>query len=846
MKAGRIALWIGMILLVLVLLGTLGAVAGFYLGQAIYGDELPSNEEIKSLPLQVPLRIYTADGKLIGEYGAERRAPVNYDDLPQRLIDAFLAAEDERFFEHPGVDWRGLTRAGVNLVLTGRKTQGGSTITMQLARNYFLSSERTYTRKFKEILLALRMERELGKRLILETYLNKIFLGQRAYGVGAAAQIYFGKTVGELSLSQAAVLAGLPKAPSRDNPIENPARAQARRDYVLGRMLDIGAITRQQYEVALAEPVQAEFRPRSVDLDAHYVAEMARNEAIQRFGEDAYTGGYSIYTTIDSVRQLAAVAALRDSLQEYHERHGYPGPESALPPELAQQLARDPAAARESVSAALAGRDSTAGLPAAAVVSYTAEALQAMLPSGEIVAVEGDNLGWAKLADEQALHPGDVIRLRGFQGKWRLAQQPQAQGAFVSLDPHDGALQALVGGYDYFNGKFNRAIQARRQPGSGIKPFLYTSALSAGYTPASIILDAPVVFDDPQLEDAWRPKNDSGRFYGPTRLREALVYSRNLVSIRLLQAIGINYARDFISRFGFDESRMPRDLTLALGTPTFTPLEMARGYSVFANGGYLIDPYWIREIRGPHDQILFEAEPVVACPECERAEAAAVEEDELALAQTADSLEDVLASMSDAPPAEASPPLAPRVVDPRLIYLADSMMIDVARRGTGARTRQLGRDDIAGKTGTTNDATDAWFFGYHPSLVAVVWIGYDQPTPLGRGEYGGRAALPAWIDYMRVALDGVPEGVRERPPGLSTVRINRETGRLAAAGDPDAIFETVQAEHIPPAGSSGTANPYASDPYNPFDASSTSEPELEQQPPPPVEEPEVLPGTGLF
>ncbi|MCH9829633.1 MAG: penicillin-binding protein 1A [Gammaproteobacteria bacterium] len=824
MNTGRIAFWTGLVLLILALLAGLSAVAAFYVGKAIYADELPSNEEIKSLPLQVPLRIFTEDGKLIGEFGAERRAPVAYADLPPQLMYAFIAAEDEHYFEHPGVDWRGLLRAGVNLVLTGHKTQGGSTITMQLARNYFLSNERTYTRKFKEILLALRMERELGKQLILETYLNKIYLGQRAYGVGAAAQIYFGKSVGELSLSQCAVLAGLPKAPSRDNPIDNPVRAEERRNYVLGRMLDIGRISRDEYQIARAEPVHAEFRPRAVDIDAHYVAEMARADAVARFGDDTYTGGYSVITTLNSKRQLAAVAALRKTLLDYQERHGYSGPEGRLPQALTQQLATDPESAREAVAAALNEQPRVAELPAAAVIRYADQQLRAMLPNGEVVSVGEDGLEWAALSSKNALTAGDVIRLHRDGESWRLSAVPEVQGALVSLDPHDGAVQALVGGYDFFTGKFNRATQARRQPGSGIKPFLYTAAMSAGFTPASVILDAPVVFDDPLLEDAWRPKNDSGKFYGPTRMREALVHSRNLVSIRLLQAIGINYARDFISRFGFDEARMPHDLTLALGTPTFTPMEMARGFSVFANGGFLIEPYWIREIRGPHDEELFKAEPVVACPECADAQAQAA----MAEAQTAPETDDPQAT-TQAPgamrPTEAeasmaddaaAPPLAPRVVDPRLIYLADSMLQDVTRRGTGYRTRELGRNDIAGKTGTTNDATDAWFFGYQPSLVAAVWVGFDQPTPLGRGEYGGRAALPAWVQYMRVALDGIPEATRERPPGLATVRINPENGKLAAAGDPDAIFEIVPSENIPEPDNAGSANPYDSDPYNPF------------------------------
>lgn len=788
-------LWRSLLLLALVGLLAAGGIAGaLWIGDRVFGPELPDASQIQSVELQVPLRIYSADGVLIGEFGAERRAPLRYEDLPPKLIQAFLAAEDDRFFEHPGVDWQGLLRAAWSLVTTGRKSQGGSTITMQLARNLFLSSEQTFTRKFKEILLALRIERELDKRQILTTYLNKIYLGNRAYGVGAAAQVYFGKPVEALSLSEIAILAGLPKAPSRDNPAASVQRAKQRRNYVLRRMRELGYISELEYEAALAEPVRAGVQNTSLSVEAQYVAEMARAELFERFGEQIYTRGLIAHTTLDSEHQRAAVAALRAALTAYDERHGYRGPEARVA--LAPQPAGDAADAPDPTLEALDERPEIPGTVVAAVTAVVDDdqgrpRLRVLTRERESVLLPADFADWAKLAPDQLPRPGDVIRLRRTAQGLRLTQIPEVQGAFVSLDPGTGAVRALVGGYDFFLSKFNRVTQARRQPGSGFKPFVYAAALDAGFTPASVILDAPVVFDDPALEATWRPQNYTGRIYGPTRLREALVHSRNLVSIRLLQAIGIDRARDYVSRFGFPRERLPRDLSLALGSPVFAPLEIARGYAVLANTGYLVEPWILSRVETVDGELLHAARPARVCPNCERRR------------------RELVARGAPEQAAEADDePLAPRVIDERIAYLVNDMLGDVVVRGTGARARELGRSDLHGKTGTTNDETDAWFCGYTPSLVAVAWVGFDQPQPLGRGEAGGVTALPMWMDYMRVVLDGVPEQQYARPPGLVTVRIDPATGKLAPAGSPGAIFEIVQAEHVPePAGPLGNGVP---------------------------------------
>ena len=786
-KALRLAPWLAALV---VILGT----AGVYAGRASLESELPSIESLRELQLSVPLRIYTEDSKLIGEFGAERRALVKYKALPPKVVQAFLAAEDANFFQHSGVDYMGLLRAGVKLATTGDKAQGGSTITMQLARNVFLSSEKTFTRKFREILLAQKIERELSKEEILELYLNKIYLGERAYGVGAAAKVYFDKDVKDLTLSEIAVIASLPKAPSTNNPVKNPARAAERRNYVLRRMLELSYITKQEYDAAIAAPVVVRPAHMAVDVDAHYVAEMVRAEMFTKYGEDAYNRGFTVITTINANRQIAANAALRRSLLDYDERHGFRGAEAKLTPDLIPLLTTG----SPKIDAALDDRPLLSGLVPGVVTAFTPDTLQLLTRTGRVSIAQAD-FKWANFSAKKTLLPGDIVRIKRVGERWRLAQAPQVQGAFVALDPKDGAIEALVGGYDFFQGKFNRATQARRQVGSGFKPFLYATALANGYTPASVFLDAPVVFDDPNLESAWRPENYGGSFNGPMRMREALVQSRNLVSIRILMALGISTAREFIPRFGLPADRMPRDLTLALGTAVYTPLELARGYATIANGGFLVSPYFIREIRDAKGTVLLKAAPKVACASC-------------GLPPPVEPAVDGAAPAN--PPAATTPAAAPvstansapRVIDPQVIWLISDMLHDVTVRGTAAAVNSLGRSDLAGKTGTSNDETDAWFNGFQKDLVAVSWVGFDQPTPMGRGEVGGRAALPVWMDFMRSALKGVPQERLPRPSGLANVRIDPLTGKLADPDDANAIFEIVQADRIP-AADSGTEAP---------------------------------------
>ncbi len=727
---------------------------------------LPSVDSLRELQLSEPLRVYARDGQLIGEFGSERRSLMTYDALPRHLVDAFVAAEDERFFSHGGIDVFGLARAAINLLMTGEKAQGGSTITMQLARNVFLSSEKTYTRKFREILLAQAIEAELSKAEILELYLNKIFLGERAYGVGAAARVYFNVAPEALTLAQAATLAGLPKAPSRDNPIANPQRATERRNYVLGRMAEAGFIDEAARDTARAEPmVVSPYRP-ALDLDAHYAVEMARAIVVERFGESAYTQGLRVVTTLEAAEQTAAVSAVRNGLMAYAERHGWQGADGKVDLETPDQWPKT-----------LATLPSWAELVPAVVVSLSDEAAQLFTLDGD-VSLAADAWRWTGKKTGAPFAPGDVIRIRRTGEQWRLAQVPQAQAAFVALDPSSGDIRALVGGYDFFAAKFNRVTQAQRQAGSGFKPFLYAAALEAGYTPASVVLDAPVVFDDPALESSWRPQNYSGKFYGPTRLREALVHSRNLVSIRLLDAVGFQQARATAAAFGLPVERLPRDLTMALGSAVFTPMELAQAYGTLANGGFEVVPRLIERVETLNGGVIWSPPRVEVCGGCDDPEVrAALPPDVRAAAQK---------------------------VDPVTAWLVADMLRDVTRRGTAAKVRELGRNDIAGKTGTTNDETDAWFAGFNHARVGVAWVGFDQPRPLGRGEVGGRAALPIWMDYARVALKDVPADVAPPPPGVVSVRIDADTGRLARPGDPDARFEFVQSDHLPEASDPAT------------------------------------------
>ncbi len=771
----KISLWI---LVALLVLGALSPFALFYGARAYYEPGLPEVASLRDLELEVPLRIYTRDEKLIGEFGAEKREPLSFEQIPQKLVDAFLASEDDRFFEHPGVDWQGLLRAAAKLVLTGEKSQGGSTITMQLARNVFLSSERSYERKIREILLALRIEREMSKEEILETYLNKIFLGQRAYGVGAASRVYFDREPGQLDWSQAALLAGLPKAPSRDNPVASPERAMDRRNYVLRRLKELGKISELDYQAAIAQPVEVASISFQAETEAPFVAEMVRAELVAKYGRKAYTSGFHVYATVTSERQNAANIALRNNLLSYEERHGWRGPEARLPKELLEESSQR----ADGVEQFLRKRRRVAGLRAAAVVSFSNEKITALITGRRLVEIPKAGFKWARVTpDKKTLVPGDIVRVRALDDQWRLAQIPAVQGALTAIDPHTGAIEAVVGGYDFFLNKYNRATQALRQPGSGFKPFLFAAAFDKGFTPASVLEDEPIVYRNSQLEGAWRPQNYDGKFRGPMRLREALVHSRNLVTIRLLQEVGLGHARRYISKFGLPEERIPRDLSMALGTGSFTPMEMASAYAVLANGGYRVKPYVTQRIVDNQGNVLFEATPPQLCDPC----------DPTLLAASGEGV------LLDAPSPSAPPAAAPRVVDPRVIWLVDDLLREVTIRGTAARARRLGRKDIAGKTGTTNDETDAWFYGFNRDLVSVVWVGFDQPAPLGRGEVGGRAALPMWMDFMRVALKDLPENPRPRPSGLVNVRIDPYTGLLAAGGDPDAITEVVQEEHVP-------------------------------------------------
>ena len=757
--------------------------------------DLPKAGQLREVRLQVPLRIYSHDKRLIAEFGEKRRIPLAYSEVPTSMINAFLAAEDDRFFEHPGVDYHGILRAALQLVMTGERRQGGSTITMQVARNFFLSREKTFVRKLKEIFLSLRIEQDLSKKEIFELYLNKIYLGHRSYGAGAAAQVYYGKSVDELNLAQIAMIAGLPKAPSTTNPVTNPERALIRRNYVLGRMAHLGYITEQDRITAELTPVTATLHTAKPEIEAPYLAEMVRAEMVERYGPDAYTTGYQIYTTIDSRHQQAASKALRQALQEYDLRHGYRGPEQHI----------DLNNTTQSLDEYLADQIKIGDLIPALVTEIAERSINAYIGNGEYLTIEWEGLNWARrYIKESARGPapktaadilkvGDLIRLRktikdGEEG-WRLAQIPAVTGALVSLDPNNGAIQALIGGYDFYHSKFNRATQAKRQPGSGFKAIIYSAALDEGYTAASLINDAPVVFDDPSLEGAWRPENYSGKFFGPTRLRYALTKSRNLVSIRLLRAIGVKKALDHAARFGFNINELPRNLSLALGSGAVTPLQMARGYAVLANGGYLIEPYFIEHIEEDYEGILYQASPLIVCPDCTAA---------------ADSTDD---GATDETQEEKIPEkrIASRTISPENHYLMNSMMQDVIKYGTGRKAKVLGRNDLAGKTGTTNDQRDAWFNGFHPDLVAIAWVGFDSSAPLGKGEVGGRAALPAWIAYMREALEGVPEHPLQVPPGIVTIRIDPRTGERASADQKDAIFEVFRTANAPQQQNGATA-----------------------------------------
>ncbi|WP_372861906.1 penicillin-binding protein 1A [Spongiibacter sp.] len=765
---------------------------------------LPEVEQLRDVQLQTPLRIYSRDGQIIGEFGEKRRSPVSIQEVPKTFIDAFLAAEDDRFYQHRGVDPTSLLRAASQLITSGSIQTGGSTITMQVAKNYFLSQERTFTRKFTEIFLAIEIERKLSKGDILELYLNKIFLGNHSYGIEAAAQTYYGTSIKELNLAQMAMIAGLPKAPSAYNPIANPERARIRRNWILRRMYALGYTSEADFNDAIAQPISARQHGTQLDVNAAYAAEMVRLEMLRRYGRAAYENGYSVITTVDSRLQKAAKNAVLNGVAEYDRRHGYRGPEQQWP--INGDLDDE---ARKQYSRKLQDIGSVGPWHPALVLSIESRRAVVLLATGQQSTLEWEQgfAGTVRYINEdrnsyeaesvdELIAPGDVIRLRmndGSPQRWQLSQLPAIQGALVSLDADSGAILSLVGGYSYQRSSFNRVTQASRQPGSAFKPFIYTAALANGFTAASIINDAPIVFDDASLGGTWRPSNSNGKFNGPMRLRKALYLSRNLVSIRLLRELGINTAIDYVARFGFDSSKLPRDLSLALGSHSLTPLDVVTGYAVFANGGHKVSPWLIEQIIDRDGNTIYRADPAIACHNCK------ADEDNID-SMEADSLDDLRADS-----AAHQARRAERVIDEEVVFLIDSILKDVITRGTGRKALTLKRGDAAGKTGTTNGPTDAWFSGYSSGVVTSTWIGFDQNQKLGRREFGGSVALPIWIDYMKEALQGRQERHLKQPEGIISVRIDPESGNLAAPGQGNAIFEYFRTGNAPSAISSGGA-----------------------------------------
>lgn len=721
-------------------------IGGIYFYMAI---QLPDVSQIKETGMQFPLRIYTSDGKLIGEFGEKKRIPVTMDNVPPLLIHAVLDTEDQRYYEHRGVDFISLVRAAKVVMASGKKSQGASTITMQVARNFFLNRDKTFTRKLNEILLAFKLDKTFSKKEILELYLNKIFLGQRAYGVAAAAQIYFGKPLQELNLAQLATLAGLPQAPSRDNPITNPKSALERRNHVLLRMYENGHINRAAYKAAIAQPIITHYHELLPELEAPYVAEMARNAVFEQFGDKAYELGLKIYTTIDSHLQLAANKSLRDGLLAYDRRHGYRGPEKHLA--LADQ---------NSLKNKLDEMPIYNGLFPAIVINMNSQNITALLANGAVINIPQAGFAWAR----PTLYPGDVIRVERTQNNdWLLAQLPKVSGAIVVLNPKNGAIMALSGGFyfSYADSNYNRAVQAERQPGSAFKPFIYSAALAKGFTLASVINDAPIVMRDLSTNSFWRPQNDTQKFSGPTRLRIALTESRNVVSIRLLQATGIPFVVNYLKQFGFSGAEVPGTPSMALGTGVITPLKLATGYAVFANGGYKVAPFFINVIANQNNKPLFVVNPITI-PE-------AIGKNQY--------------------------PIAPRVITPQNAFLITSALKDVILYGSAHKAASMHRGDLAGKTGTTNDQNDAWFSGYNSDIVATVWLGFDQPQ--STYEYGAQAALPIWMEFMEVALAGKPESSMQQPAGITTARIDPATGLLAEPGQKNAIFELFTSDTVP-------------------------------------------------
>jgi len=785
----------------------------------LISSKLPDVQSLRHVELQEPMYVYSRDGRLMALFGETRRYPVDIAQVPLRQKQAFIAIEDNRFYQHHGVDYNGVARAIWLLATThDKRVPGGSTITQQVARQFFLSSEYSYTRKLAEMLLAMKMERELSKDEIFQLYLNKSFFGNRAYGIGAAAEFYYGKKLAQLDLDEMATLASIPKFPSSGNPITNPERARIRRDYVLQRMRELGFISRDDERAAQAVPMHAIPHERPIEVSAPYVAEMVRQEMIARFGGDVLTKGYHVTTTIDPVLQAAAVQAVRDGLTDYDHRHGWRQVEQHF--DLAPGETAAAASARLRTIYTQGDR-----IPAIVLRSGDGTA-DVVLADGSTLTLDADSSRWTGKSPSALVKRGDLVRVRRVVApadakaatvasapRYTLDQLPHAQSALVSLQPDNGALRALVGGFSFAGNKFNRATQARRQPGSSFKPFLYAAAFERGFNPASIVLDAPVVFRD-RRGHIWRPQNDTGDFAGPMRLREALVQSRNLVSVRLLDAIGVDYARRYISHFGIDESLLPPNLSMSLGTASLAPMMIARGYATFPNGGFRITPWFIDEVRDQEGKLIFKAKPETACPSC------GVKVVNGAPVPTSNVVAGFNLGPGDTPPAAASvdrpaatgtpaqaatvatpaalPPdtvLAPRAIDARVAYQLVSMMRDVVQRGTGVAAKVLGREDVAGKTGSTNDHRDAWFSGFGGPYVTTVWVGRDDFQSLGYREYGGKAALPIWIEYMRVALKDQPIATNIPPDGMVKVAVGAG-GQLLPTSTAGGITEYVKTEDL--------------------------------------------------
>jgi penicillin-binding protein 1A len=783
--------------------------------------KLPSIDELKDTRWQIPLRVTSQDLKIISEFGEKKRSPIDFDEIPTLMIDAILAAEDDSFFEHNGVVVSGLMRGVVQLATEGRIRSGGSTITMQVARNFFLSKRQEFTRKFNEILLTFRIEKALTKQEILSLYANKIFLGNRAYGFAAASHVYYGKPLSELRLAQIAMVAGLPKAPSSYNPLANPERATIRRNWILGRMYNLGRISEGAYRAAVLEVDNATLHRSQSELDAAYAAEMVRQQVIAKFGLKAYTEGYTAITTIDSSTQASAVSAVQSGIRAYDKRHGYRG---------AELKNIDPTTWQETLRKTL-----IIGLLQPAIITSVHDDRLILLKKNGESAI----LNWADGLDSLRLfktvnarsplidsaasifETGDLIRIEEHEnGRVTLAQIPLIQSAMVALDPFNGAIRALVGGFDYRQSTFNRVTQATRQPGSNFKPFIYTTALKNGFTTASIINDAPVVFEDAKLEDTWRPENDGGKFYGPTRLREALYRSRNLVSIRLLRRMGVDRTLESLQSFGFNTSNMPSDLSVALGSHALKPIDIATGYAMFANDGFRVNSHILDRVIDRNGNVIFQAQPELACDPCKPEN---IRDNQLP--QTSNNLsndtveqqleqlfsnieqnsrsegdmyswEKVKQSLTLEPTAISTP--AERVIDQQTAFLMDSMLKDVILRGTGRKAKVLNRSDIAGKTGTTNGPRDAWFSGYSPDLVATAWVGFDDNSVLGRNEYGGSAALPIWIQFMGEALSEKSITIKRQPKGIVMVKIDAKTGKRVLPNQ-QGIYEFFKSENVPAA-----------------------------------------------